>query len=134
MSPRSRRSSARHRPRPALARPGHPPGAAWRRSPQACASCAALRSSILSEDIPQDGPLQWGRLSRSARPGLGHTLSKLVRIGAVTVLASTRFAAGNPALASLGHALFDLLLGALIALVLCHDTFSGRPFGLSRRT
>jgi chromosome partitioning protein len=28
-----------------------------------------LRSSILSEDIPQDGPLQWGRLITDYQPG-----------------------------------------------------------------
>jgi hypothetical protein len=35
---------------------------------QACASCAASRSSILFEDIPQDGPLQWGRLKQKGAP------------------------------------------------------------------
>ena len=38
--------------------------AVWRRSPQACGAFSAFRSSFMSKDIPQGGPVQWGWINR----------------------------------------------------------------------
>src|SRR5689334_12413007 len=65
---------------------------------------------------------------RMSRPGLAHPFAELARIGAVAApaLAGLATTAGL-VLAALAHALLDLVLGALIALVARHDISSRDP-------
>src|SRR5690349_2575978 len=67
-----------------------------------------------------------------SRPGLAHPFAELARIGAVAApaLAGLATTAGL-VLAALAHALLDLVLGALIALVARHDISSRDPGGPS---
>jgi hypothetical protein len=51
-----------------LASPGRRPAATSRRSPQACTSSSAYRSSLMPNDILQVGPLLWGSNSASYCP------------------------------------------------------------------
>src|SRR3569833_70843 len=67
-----------------------------------------------------------------SRPGLAHPFAELARIGAVAAptLAGLATTAGL-VLAALAHALLDLVLGALVALVARHDISSRDPGGPS---
>src|SRR5438067_6953002 len=73
-------------------------------------------------------------LGRRTRPGLGHALGQLARIGAVARPALAGLAtARHLALAGLGHALRDLLLAGLVLLALRHGTLL-YPEGRARRS
>src|SRR4051794_15946958 len=71
---------------------------------------------------------------RRPRPGLGHALGQLARIGAVARPAPAGLATTlHLALAGLGHALRDLLLAGPVLLALCHRTLPC-PEGRARRS
>src|SRR4051794_13054208 len=71
---------------------------------------------------------------RRTRPGLGHALGQLARIGTVARPTPAGLATTlHLALAGLGHALRDLLLAGPVLLALCHRTLPC-PEGRARRS
>jgi hypothetical protein len=60
---RSPRSGGSRPPSTGLVRPQHQPAAASRRSLQACSASLPFAVLLDVKDIPQVGPLQWGRIT-----------------------------------------------------------------------
>src|SRR4051794_12543714 len=106
--------------------------AATRRGPSAsirtCARPLRFRYGFFGLARRSTGP------GRRTRPGLGHALGQLARIGAVARPAPAGLATAlRLALAGLGHALRDLLLAGLVLLARRHGTLL-YPEGRARRS